>query len=266
MPSAMRNLSSWRSSTAPCAITSGCLPSRERSNQMTEGASVRPRLSTGIAVIGAGQAGLSAAYHLQRLGHEPVKDFVVLDANPKAGGAWQHRWPGLTLSTVNRIHDLPGLAFSDTTTGDSTRVRANVAVPDYFSTYENEFGLPVFRPVRVRSVRGQRDGFQLETDRGQIVARGIINATGTWETPHLPHYPGAERFRGRQLHTRDYVTAEEFAGQHVIVVGGGISAVQLLDEVSREIGRASCRGRGEIAGKSGAERKRREKKEGEHGT
>lgn len=200
---------------------------------MTEGASVRPRLSTGIAVIGAGQAGLSAAYHLQRLDHEPAKDFVVLDANPEAGGAWQHRWPSLTLSTVNRIHDLPGLAFSDTTTGDSTRVQANVAVPRYFSTYEKEFGLPVFRPVRVSSVRGQRDGFLLETDRGQIVARGIINATGTWETPHLPHYPGAERFRGRQLHTRDYVTAEEFAGQHVIVVGGGISAVQLLDEVSR---------------------------------
>ena len=28
-------------------------------------------------------------------------------------------------------------------------------------------------------------------------------------------------------------TAEEFAGKHVIVVGGGISAIQLLDEVSR---------------------------------
>ena len=72
-----------------------------------------------------------------------------------------------------------------------------------------------------------------ETDRGNFSARGIINATGTWETPHVPVYPGADRFKGEQPHTRDYRTAEEFAGSHVIVVGGGISAVQLLDEVSR---------------------------------
>ena len=48
-----------------------------------------------------------------------------------------------------------------------------------------------------------------------------------------PGIPGADRFKGRQLHTKDYRTAEEFAGKHVIVVGGGISAIQLLDEVSR---------------------------------
>ena len=74
---------------------------------------------------------------------------------------------------------------------------------------------------------------RIETDRGNLSARGVINATGTWETPYIPEYPGADRFQGRQLHTRDYRTAEEFAGKHVIVVGGGISAIQLLDEISR---------------------------------
>ena len=79
-----------------------------------------------------------------------------------------------------------------------------------------------------------RDGrLGVATDRGELWARGLINATGTWEAPYVPHYPGAERFAGRQLHTRDYRTADEFRGQHVIVVGGGISAIQLLDEVSR---------------------------------
>lgn len=200
---------------------------------MPEGSAGRARLSTGIAVIGAGQAGLSAAYHLQRLDHEPVKDFVVLDANPEAGGAWQHRWPSLTLSTVNRLHDLPGLPFSEAVSGISGHVRANEAVPRYFRAYEEKFGLPVFRPVQVSSVREERGRFLLTSGRGEIAARGIINATGSWETPHLPHYPGVERFRGQQLHTKDYVTAEVFRGRHVIIVGGGISTVQLLDEVSR---------------------------------
>ncbi|MBI4048278.1 MAG: hypothetical protein HY371_15830, partial [Devosia nanyangense] len=43
---------------------------------------------------------------------------------------------------------------------------------------------------------------------------------------------GRDRFKGRQLHTRDYRTAAEFVGQHVVIVGGGISAIQLLNEIS----------------------------------
>ena len=56
------------------------------------------RLKTEIVVIGAGQAGLSSAYHLKRLGLEANRGFVVLDQSPEPGGAWQFRWPSLTLA------------------------------------------------------------------------------------------------------------------------------------------------------------------------
>ena len=62
-----------------------------------------------VVVIGAGQAGLSAAHHLRRRGLVPEEDFVVLDANPGPGGAWRHRWPSLTFGGAHGIHDLPGL-------------------------------------------------------------------------------------------------------------------------------------------------------------
>jgi thioredoxin reductase len=184
-------------------------------------------------VIGAGQAGLSAAYHLRRRGLVPDRGFIVLDQSPQPGGAWQFRWPSLKLSSVNRIHDLPGMRFSDAVDTDATEVEASVAVPQYFAAYERAFELPVYRPVTVTVVCDRGERLRIETDRGELSARGLINATGTWETPYIPDYPGAERFRGRQLHTRDYRRAEEFAGKHVIVVGGGISAIQLLDEISR---------------------------------
>jgi cation diffusion facilitator CzcD-associated flavoprotein CzcO len=157
----------------------------------------------------------------------------VLDQSPQAGGAWQFRWPSLKLSTVNRIHDLPGMRFSDVVDPDATEVEASVAVPQYYAAYEKAFSLPVYRPVKVIVVCDRDERFRVETDRGDVSARGLINATGTWETPYIPDIPGKDRFTGRQLHTRDYRTAEEFAGKHVIVVGGGISAIQLLDEVSR---------------------------------
>jgi len=201
--------------------------------RLSDHADASLRLRTDIVVIGAGQAGLSAAYHLEQRGLPRVRGFVVLDHAPSAGGAWQHRWPSLTLSTVNRIHDLPGMRFADAVEATSAEVKAAEAVPRYFAAYEREFALPVYRPVHVTVVCPRGERLVVETDRGELSARGIINATGTWERPYVPDVPGADRFRGRQLHTRDYRAASEFAGQHVIVVGAGISAIQLLDEVSR---------------------------------
>lgn len=186
-----------------------------------------------IVVIGAGQAGLSAAYHLKRQGIEPGKGFVVLDDEFGAGGAWQHRWDSLTLSTVNGINDLPGMHFADAVDTENISLQANIAVPDYYEKYEKHFELPVIRPVRVKRVYEKNDRFFIETDDVQFSAKGIINATGTWKTPFCPEYPGWDKFKGRQLHTGEYKNAEEFIGKHVVVVGGGISAVQLLGEISK---------------------------------
>ena len=190
-------------------------------------------VKTDIVVIGAGQAGLSAAYHLKKRGLAPVRGFIVIDRSPRPGGAWQFRWPSLTLSSVNRIHDLPGMRLAEAVGGTSDEVQASVAVPQYFAAYEKAFELPVYRPVDVKVVCDRGERLTIETDRGQISAQGIINATGTWESPYIPRYPGADRFQGRQLHTKDYRTAEEFGGKHVVVIGAGISAIQLLDEISR---------------------------------
>jgi cation diffusion facilitator CzcD-associated flavoprotein CzcO len=183
-----------------------------------------------VVVIGAGQAGLSAAYGLLRQGFERGSGFVVLDGDGAPGGAWQHRWPSLTLGTTHRVHDLPGMPFEP----NADDARAADSVPAYFAAYERRFDLPVVRPVRVRAVRRTGDDrFRVETDSGDWTARAIVNATGTWTRPFVPHYPGQEMFRGRQLHTVDYRSPEEFTGQHVVVVGGGASATQLLGEISR---------------------------------
>lgn len=180
---------------------------------------------TDVVVIGAGQAGLSSAYHLRASG----LDFAVLDAAPAPGGAWQERWPTLRMETVHGIFDLPGLRFPPPAPDE----RAADAVPAYFASFEKEFGIDVRRPVAVTAVRDNDDGRLLvESDHGTWTTRALINATGTWTRPFVPHYPGQETFRGRQLHTADYRGPQEFAGKRVVVVGGGASAVQLLAEIA----------------------------------
>lgn len=182
-----------------------------------------------VVVIGAGQAGLSAAYHLARRGFAPYDELVVLDRNTAPGGAWQHRWDSLTMQDVHGIANLPGVAAPDS----AGQQRANELVPRYFADYENRFALPVVRPVTVHSVRDAADGrLEVTTDRGTWNTAAIVNATGTWTRPFIPWYPGIETFAGLQLHTADYRGADEFRGRQVLVVGGGASAVQLLAEIS----------------------------------
>ncbi|MFI0961629.1 FAD-dependent oxidoreductase [Streptomyces sp. NPDC021080] len=182
-----------------------------------------------VVVVGAGQAGLAAAYHLRRTGFEPGPGFVVLDHAPHPGGAWQFRWPSLTYGKVHGMHSLPGMDLTD---ADPDRPSSEV-VPEYFAAYERAFDLRVQRPVDVRAVR-EGTGGRLLVEAGDRTwsARALINATGTWDRPFWPRYPGQETFRGRQLHTAQYPGPEWFAGRRVVVVGGGASGTQHLMELA----------------------------------
>lgn len=185
--------------------------------------------SVDAVVVGAGQAGLSAAYHLRRTGLEPDRDFVVLDHAPRPGGAWQFRWPSLTYGKVHGMHALPGMEL---TGADDSRPSSEV-IGEYFDSYENAFGLRVHRPVEVSAVR-EGDGGRLlvESSEGTYATRALVSATGTWDRPFWPRYPGQDTFRGRQLHTANYPGPAGFAGLRVVVVGGGASGTQHLMEIA----------------------------------
>lgn len=175
-------------------------------------------------VVGAGQAGLSASYHLGRRGIP----HVVLDADDAPGGAWQHRWDSLTMRDVHGVAALP-----DADPLTHAEGRANEVVPAYFADYEREHDLPVVRPARVDEVVEAADGLLVvRAGSRSWTTRTLVNATGTWSQPFVPSYPGTERFRGRQLHTHEYEGPESFRGRRVVVVGGGASAVQLLGEIA----------------------------------
>lgn len=192
-----------------------------------------------VVVIGAGQAGLSVGYHLRRLGLTPGSDLVLLDRAPSTGGAWQFRWEALRLGAAHRVHDLPGMNAMGLRFDDADRSRpARDVVGEYYRRFEQHYDLRVRRPVSVSSV-SRVDGAEelcvatrtADGGTARIAAEVVVNASGTWGTPFLPWYPGRDVFRGRQVDTTEYRSAKEFAGQDVVVVGGGTSAIGFLLEL-----------------------------------
>ena len=135
------------------------------------------------------------------------------------------------------MNDLPGLGALGISfeTADARRPARDV-VTEYYRRYEDHFGLAVVRPVVVTGVTRIASGFIVATSSPAYgdhttQARVVVNATGTWGAPFIPHSPGARTFRGRQVHTSEYVQAEDYAGARAIVVGGGTSAVGFMLEL-----------------------------------
>ncbi|GAA1571111.1 ArsO family NAD(P)H-dependent flavin-containing monooxygenase [Kribbella sancticallisti] len=180
-------------------------------------------------VIGGGQAGLATGFYLRRAGLVPGEDFVILDAAEQPGGTWARMWPTLRTFSPTQHSSLPGWMMPAWTADDGYPLAAHVV--DYLTRYEARYQLSVLRGVRVSSVRyGDRGRLAVSTDHGNWIAEHVVSATGTWSRPFVPTYPG--RFGGRQLHTAQYRQAVDFAGERVMIVGGGNSAAQILAEVS----------------------------------
>jgi pyridine nucleotide-disulfide oxidoreductase len=217
-----------------------------------------------VVVIGAGQAGLSVAYYLRRFELVADEDFVMLDRAPGPGGAWQHRWSSLRLGTAHRVNDLPGMGEIGLSFDTADRnLPAKEVVAEYYGRFEEHFDLRVRRPMNVRSV--VNDGVDLRVDyedltpqpmedlkakgffgrrrrtfeepaaspapRHRITTQFLVNATGTWGSPFVPYYPGMADFAGRHVHTSDYTDVEDFRDRHVVVVGGGTSAIGFMLEL-----------------------------------
>jgi NADPH-dependent 2,4-dienoyl-CoA reductase/sulfur reductase-like enzyme len=177
-----------------------------------------------VVVVGGGQAGLAVGYYLRRSG----LSFAVLDAAEGPGGAWRRGWDSLRAFSPARWSSLPGRLMP----GGAEKYPTRDEIVGYLADYEERYGLPVYRPVRVEGVYRAGDGLAVKAGPARIRARAVVSATGTWEKPYVPDYPGRNIFRGEQLHSAFYRSREPFFGKRVLVVGGGNSGAQILAEVS----------------------------------
>ncbi|WP_410876979.1 FAD-dependent oxidoreductase [Nocardia sp. A7] len=202
-----------------------------------------------VVVVGAGPVGLAAAAELRERG----VDVLVLERGPRAGAAvaeWNHvrlfsRWAELIAPAARRALDATGwiapadegyptgqewardyLAPLAAALGDSVR-------------YDSEV-VGLARRGRDRVVDAGRDSEPLSVhlrradgSEERILARAVIDASGTWGEPNPL---GGEGLPALGERTSDAVTyrvpdidsaeqADRFGGAHTVIAGGGHSAL-----------------------------------------
>jgi putative flavoprotein involved in K+ transport len=178
-----------------------------------------------VAVIGAGQAGLTMGYELTQQG----RSFVILEGADSVGSAWRARWDSLTLFTPRRHDGLPGLEFP----GDPDGYPGRDEMVAYLETYAQTFELPVRTGSAVRSVRGNDGGFTLDLqDGGRVEADQVVVATGPFQIPRVPEFAADLDPKVFQTHSVGYRNPGELPDGPVVVVGGGNTGFQIAQELA----------------------------------
>jgi putative flavoprotein involved in K+ transport len=177
-----------------------------------------------VLVIGAGQAGLGAAYWLRRASRLEVQ---VID-RAEVGSSWLARWDTLRLFTPRRFSGLPGMRFPE---GQGFPSREEVAA--YLRCYTRQFELPVQTGHEVRRLSWSGGVFRALTSVGDIRAYQVVLATGPFTRPYRPAASQDLDEGIFQLHSAAYRRPTDVPDGPVVVVGGGNSAAQLALELSR---------------------------------
>ncbi|KDQ18071.1 hypothetical protein BOTBODRAFT_171755 [Botryobasidium botryosum FD-172 SS1] len=186
-----------------------------------------------VLIIGAGQAGLTAAARLSQLG----VDALVIEKNPRVGDNWRNRYDTLTLHDPVWNDHMPYVPFPETwptfapkdkvgdwlesyaKTLDLNIWTSTILVESSYDEVSNQWAVAVERP----------DG-----TRKTLRPKHIILATSIAGEAYIPTFKGSETFKGALIHSTKYKNAHGFGQKKVVIVGAGNSATDIAQDLYRQ--------------------------------
>ncbi|MEI6700466.1 MAG: NAD(P)/FAD-dependent oxidoreductase, partial [Actinomycetota bacterium] len=194
-----------------------------------------------VVVIGAGIAGIHAAYELRN--SEIPRDFVVVDALDGPGGTWRtHTFPGVRSDT--EVFTL-GYSFKPWT---GVPYASGQEILDYLTEVieENDLGAHFLYHRRLISAswssEDQRWTLKFDVQSGDVTSTETMTASFLWmchgyyrhDEPHRPNWPGMESFEGQWIHPQHWPKTSGVEGKRVLVIGSGATAATLVPAIAAE--------------------------------
>ncbi|MBA8879126.1 flavin-containing monooxygenase [Phyllobacterium myrsinacearum] len=179
-----------------------------------------------VLVIGGGQAGLAAGYHLKKTG----VDFLIVEGGMQLGDSWRNRYDALTLFTPRAFSQLPGLELK----GDPDGYAHRDEFADYLQNYARKLELPIRlgTPI-VRLAKLDRSAFVARLANGSaITARRVIIAVGAFQRPKLPTEAYGFSSRVTQLTTSSYRNPMQVTDGPVLIIGDGASGRDIAADLA----------------------------------
>ena len=177
-------------------------------------------------IIGAAQAGLSMAYHLKK----NQNDFLIIDKENQIGASWLNRWNSLKLFTPTEFNHLAGMPFP----APKGHYPNKYEVADYFKAYVKKFDFPVQLNTLAERIEKEDNHFIVKTNKGDLKCNEVIIATGPFHVPYTPKFHNKLSEAIFQIHSNYYKNPDQLKDGATLVVGGGDSGFQILDEISKQ--------------------------------
>ncbi|MDA1280416.1 MAG: NAD(P)/FAD-dependent oxidoreductase, partial [Chloroflexi bacterium] len=177
-------------------------------------------------VVGAGQAGLAASYHLKQRG----VDHLLLDRG-RAGEIWRtQRWDSFVLNTPALVNSLPGKPFCPANPG---AFESPATLVRYFEDYIDEMELPFKGGVSVSSATRSSDGesIAVATKGGTYKTTNLVVATGGQNVPKFPVAAADVPPTITSIHASEYRNSRQLPAGAVLVVGSAQSGVQVAEDL-----------------------------------
>ena len=183
-----------------------------------------------VLVAGGGQAGLSIAATLGRLG----LDTLVVDRHERVGDNWRKRYRSLALHNSTEVNHLPYLPFPPSW---PTYLPKDM-LADWFEAYAMAMELNFWTGTELKSAAydasaGRWNAVVRRTDGTErtVSPRHLVFANGLLGFPRIPDLPGLKEFAGSVMHSAEYTDGTRWRGKKALVLGTGTSAHDVAQDL-----------------------------------
>jgi thioredoxin reductase/NAD-dependent dihydropyrimidine dehydrogenase PreA subunit len=174
-----------------------------------------------VVIVGAGPAGFAAS--LTALSHG--MRFVTLEQESLGGCVFQYPRGKLVMTAPATVPLLGKVNFRQT---------SKEQLLQFWRAAERSTGVRINYQERVEDITRDSGGFVVRSNRGQYRARSVLLAIGRRGTPRKLNVPGEDLPKV----VYRLIDPEQYAGQQVLVVGGGDSALEAAASIAESGGGA----------------------------